>query len=176
MRLLYIVSMVAALASAPATAAAQAKKARPAQGHEEHERAEARERKDKAAAGRKIEITAGDDMKYSVTSIIAKPGETLHIVLENVGVVPKVAMAHNLIVLNAGVDGKEFSLEAMLARDTEYVPAARKADIVASTGLAGPGETVEVTFKAPAKVGAYPFVCTFPTHFSAGMKGELTVK
>jgi azurin len=56
------------------------------------------------------------------------------------------------------------------------VPAARKADVLASTALAGPGETVEVTFKVPAKAGAYPYLCTFPGHFAAGMKGEITVK
>ena len=28
------------------------------------------------------------------------------------------------------------------------------------------------TFKAPAKAGVYPYLCTFPGHFAAGMKGE----
>ena len=51
-----------------------------------------------------------------------------------------------------------------------------KASVLAMTGLAGPGETVQVTFKAPAKPGKYPFVCSFPGHYLSGMKGELTVK
>ncbi len=128
------------------------------------------------AAGRLVEITGGDDMKFSVTSIQAKPGETLHIVLKNVGAVPKIAMAHNFVALKAGVDAAKFSQDAMTARETDYVPAAGKADVLASTALAGPGETVEVTFKVPAKAGAYPYLCTFPGHFAAGMKGEITVK
>lgn len=128
------------------------------------------------AAGRTIEITGGDDMKFSTTAIDAKPGETLHIVLKGVGTVPKVAMAHNFVALKGGVDAAKFSQDAMTARDTDYIPAARKADILASTKLVGPGETAEVTFKAPAKAGAYPYLCTFPGHFAAGMKGEITVK
>jgi azurin len=129
-----------------------------------------------AGAGRLVEITGGDDMKYSVTSIAAKPGETLHIVLKNTGTIPKIAMAHNFVALNAGVDAAKFSQDAMTARDTDYVPAARKADVLASTTLAGPGETVEVTVKVPAKAGTYPYLCTFPGHFAAGMKGDIVVK
>ena len=128
------------------------------------------------ASGRTIEITGGDDMKFSLTSIQAKPGETLHIVLKTVGKIPKVAMAHNFVQLKLGVDAAKFSQDAMTARDTEYVPASRKADILAATALAGPGETVEVTFKAPAKAGSYPYVCSFPGHFAAGMRGDLIVK
>jgi azurin len=48
-------------------------------------------------------------------------------------------------------------------------------DVIAHTGLVGPGETVEVTFKAPA-AGTYTFLCSFPGHFAAGMKGTLVVK
>jgi azurin len=51
-----------------------------------------------------------------------------------------------------------------------------KASVLASTPLAGPGETVEVTFKAPTAAGEYTFLCSFPGHFLSGMKGALTVK
>ena len=51
-----------------------------------------------------------------------------------------------------------------------------KAEVVAATALAGPGETVDVTFKVPAAAGSYPFICSFPGHFTAGMKGTLVVK
>jgi uncharacterized cupredoxin-like copper-binding protein len=42
--------------------------------------------------------------------------------------------------------------------------------------LAGPGETVQVFFTAPAKPGRYPFVCTFAGHYQLGMKGTLIVR
>ena len=129
-----------------------------------------------AKGGRTIELTGGDDMKYNLTKIEAKPGETLHVVLKSVGNIPKIAMAHNFVVLALGTDATEFIKASMNARDTDYVPADLKAKVVASTKLAGPTETVEVTFKVPAKAGTYPYMCTFPGHYAAGMKGDLVVK
>jgi azurin len=129
-----------------------------------------------SAAARTIQLTGDDKMKYDVTELTAKPGETLHIVLKNVGTMPKMAMAHNFVLLKAGTDTVEFTKAAFNARDTDFVPAAMKDAVIASTGLAGPGETVEVTFKVPAKAGTYAFVCSFPGHFALGMRGTLIVK
>lgn len=126
--------------------------------------------------GRAVNLTGGDDMKYNQTTIEAKPGEMIHVVLKNVGTIPKIAMAHNFVLLVLGADVNEFTKAAMAAQATDYVPADQKAKVVASTKLAGPGETVEVSFKAPAKAGSYPYLCTFPGHFAAGMKGTLVVK
>jgi azurin len=125
---------------------------------------------------RTINLTAGDDMKYSMPAIQAKPGESLHIVLKSTGTVPKMAMAHNFVLLKATTKVDAFATAAMSAQATGYIPAQLKAEILAQTTLAGPGETVEVTFTAPKAPGAYPFVCTFPGHFQSGMKGTLTVK
>src|SRR4051812_13691990 len=113
-------------------------------------------------AARTVELTGGDDMKFNVTTIAAKPGETIRVVLKNVGTVPKIAMAHNFVAMKAAGDPTAFIQAAMTARDTDFIPAAMQAQVLASTKLAGPGETVEVTFKAPAKAGSYPYMCTFP--------------
>jgi azurin len=129
-----------------------------------------------AGAARTIEMTGGDDMKFNVTELTAKPGETLRIQLKNIGTLPKMAMAHNVVVLKPTTKVVEFANAAAMARDTEFVPAAMKADVVAATAMAGPGETVEVTFKVPTTAGSYPFICSFPGHFTAGMKGTLAVK
>jgi azurin len=126
--------------------------------------------------GRTVELTGGDDMKYNMTTINAKPGETLHVVMRSTGTIPKIAMAHNFVLLKLGTDVDAFLKSAMNARDTDYVPAEQKADVIASTKLAGPGETMEVTFKVPAKAGSYPYMCTFPGHYTAGMKGQLVVQ
>ena len=129
-----------------------------------------------AKGARTIELTGGDDMKYNLTKIEAKPGETLHVVLKSTGTIPKMAMAHNFVLLKLGTDAVEFNKASMMASATDYVPQDLKAQIVGATKLAGPGESVEVTFKVPAKAGSYPYMCTFPGHFAAGMKGELVVK
>ncbi len=128
-----------------------------------------------AAEPRTIEITANDQMKFSVTSIQAKPGETLKIVLKNIGTLPKDAMGHNLVVLKAGSDAAAFSNAAVAAKATEYVPAALKGQVVAATKLLGPKQNDEITFKVET-AGEYPFLCSFPAHYVVGMKGVISVK
>ena len=128
------------------------------------------------AAPRVIKIVGTDDMKYSVVKIDAKPGEEIKIVLTGQGALPKESMAHNFVLLAPGVNLDEFSMQAIMARATNYVPKNAGDKILASTGLAGAGETVEVTFKAPTAPGTYTYICTFPGHYAAGMKGILTVK
>jgi azurin len=133
------------------------------------------------SGARTITITATESPtpKFDVTKITAKPGETLHIVLKAVGTMPKMAMSHNWVLLKAGTTEKQesdFASEAALAAQTAYIPAAKKAMVVAHTPTAvGAGETTEVTFKVPAAAGTYPFLCSFPGHYAMGMKGTLTV-
>ena len=130
-----------------------------------------------AAKGvRTVEIIGTEDMKFSLTTITAKPGEQLRVRLVVKGAMPKVAMAHNFVLLNKGASPVDFVSAAVMASATAYIPDAKKADVVASTGLAGAGETVEVVFKVPAAAGDYPYLCSFPGHFQAGMRGTLTVK
>ena len=88
------------------------------------------------------------------------------------GTLPKVAMAHNVVVLKAGAKQIDFANAAAMASATDYIPPDMKDQVLAATALAGPGETVEVTFKVPAAPGSYPFICTFPGHFAAGMRGH----
>ncbi len=129
-----------------------------------------------AKAARTIEITGGDTMKFDKTTIAARPGETLHVVLKNTGTMPKAAAAHNFVVLKPGTDPVAFNTAAFNARETDFIPPDMKAAVIANTGLAGPGETVETTFKVPAKPGRYPYLCSFPGHFALGMRGMLVVK
>jgi len=130
-----------------------------------------------AGQGRLIEIGATDLMKFTVTTITAKPGEMLHVRLKGTGTQPKAAMAHNFVLLNSGVDAMAFSMDAMSASTSGYIPPAKAAQVIAHTPkMIGPGETSDVTFAAPTKPGAYTYICSFPAHFMAGMKGTLTVK
>jgi azurin len=129
-----------------------------------------------AAKGvRTIEIVGTDDMKYSVANIEAKAGEQIRIRLTSKGAMPKIAMAHNFVLLAKAADTLKFVNASAMARATDFVPPDMKAQVLAQTTLAGAGETVEVTFKVPA-AGTYTYLCTFPGHFQAGMRGTLTVK
>lgn len=130
-----------------------------------------------AAAGpRVIEITAGDTMKFNLSTIEAKPGEELKVVLTNIGTQPKEVMGHNWVLLKAGTDIAAFDAAAVTAKATDYVPPALKDQVIAHTALLGPRKSDEVVFKAPDQPGEYPFLCSFPAHFQIGMKGVLIVR
>jgi azurin len=158
-----------AVAQTPATTTAPAKKA-PATTSAKKAPATA------SKAARTVELTAGDTMKYDKAEIPARPGETLHVVLKNTGAMPKIAAAHNFVVLKLGTDQAAFNTAAFNARETDFIPPDMKSAVIANTPLAGPGETVETTFKVPAKAGQYPYLCSFPGHFALGMRGTLIVK
>jgi azurin len=132
----------------------------------------------KAGAGavRTVEIAGTDDMKYSVTTIAAKRGEQLRIRLTSKGTMPKIAMAHNFVLLKLGTSQVKFVQAGATARATDFIAPEVKDQVIAATALAGNGETVEVTFKVPNVAGSYPYLCTFPGHFQAGMRGTLEVK
>ena len=127
-----------------------------------------------AAAPREIEITANDQMKFSLAAIEAKAGEQLKVTLKNIGTLPKEAMGHNWVLLKPGTDLNAFAMAAMTAKDSDYVPAAHKDKVVASIKVLGPKQSADATFSLTAP-GEYPFICSFPGHYML-MKGTITVK
>jgi azurin len=130
--------------------------------------------------GRIVNITVGDPvndrMEYSVKRIVAKPGERIRVRLSNIGVTPKIVMAHNFVLLKAGVDPKAFTDVAANARATDFIAPAQRSQIIASSPMLGPGERAEVVFTAPTQPGKYSYVCSFAGHYAAGMWGELVVQ
>ena len=124
---------------------------------------------------RTVTIVGNDEMKYNLTTIEARAGKTLRIRLVVRGVIPKVAMAHNVVVLKLGTNIDKLLKEGAAHRDNDFIPPSMNTAVIAKTPFAGPGETVQVTFTVPTKPGRYPFLCTFAGHYQAGMKGTLIV-
>jgi azurin len=123
-----------------------------------------------------IELSGNDSMKFNVASFSVKAGEVVHVSLSNVGTLPKAVMGHNWILLKAGKDGAAYASAAANAKDENYEPKALASDVIASIGLLGARQNGEVTFTAPAVSGNYVYLCSFPGHFQAGMRGVMTVK
>ena len=123
-------------------------------------------------------ITTGEKMGDYVLlkTITAAPGEELRIRLITESDLPASAMAHNFVLLTMNADAAAFANAAAKARDNEYIPTDMEDQIIAHTDLAAGGETVEVTFTAPEETGEYEYICSFPGHYSGGMKGMLNVK
>ena len=91
-------------------------------------------------------------------------------ILKNEGV--DQAMIHNILFVNFG-KRKDLALLANEAGpDNEFIPSSP--DLIAASGLALPGETITLEFKAPEK-GNYEFFCSYPGH-AGMMKGYLFVK
>ena len=58
-------------------------------------------------SARTIQIEGTEQMKYSLTTITARPNERLHIVLKAIGTMPKMAMAHNFVLLTKDASALE---------------------------------------------------------------------
>lgn len=129
-----------------------------------------------AADNLNVSISAFDTMKFSVTKIQAAPNQKITVELKNEGNLPKETMGHNWILLKAGSDPVAYATAAIKARAQDYQPASLAGEVIAATRLIGPKETARVSFTAPSAPGSYPFLCSFPGHCQAGMKGVLIVK
>jgi azurin len=128
-----------------------------------------------AAQTRTVELVATDNMRFGTSTIDARPGESLRVVVRASGQMPKIAMAHNFVLLQPGTDPASFANEGAMHRAADFIAPGLADRVIAKTPMAGAGETVEVTFTAPGP-GTYPFVCTFPGHTVAGMTGTLVVR
>ncbi len=130
----------------------------------------------RAAGDEPIDISATDQMKFDVTDISGKVGQKLTIMLTNDGSLPKAAMAHNLCILKPGTDVMTFVGAASKRAVDDYVPNDEQAaNLIVHTKLLGPGEDDTISF-TPTAAGVYEYVCTFPAHAAAGMRGKITVK
>ena len=110
------------------------------------------------------------DMKFDIENIQVNNDSWVRIILINEG--EQIAMKHNIVFVNYG-SRKEVATQAINAGpNMKYVP--NNVNIIASSDLAEPGETVILEFKAPRK-GNYEYVCTYPGH-SESMRGYFIVK
>lgn len=130
-----------------------------------------------------IELTGNDQMQYDKNTLTVPAGAEVTVKVKNIGTMAKEMMAHNFVLLVSGVTAQEFGTACAVKEngataENSYIPTAENlvAQIVAYTpGQAGPGETVEVTFTAPASPGSHEYLCTFPGHWAV-MRGVLTVQ
>ena len=116
--------------------------------------------------------TIREAMKYDLKEFTVKPGQSVEIIIENPD-----AMQHNLVITKPGSLEKVGRAGDAMMKDEKgaeknYVPAL--AEVLYSTPLVNPGQSYKLKFKAPAAAGNYPYVCTFPGHWSL-MNGVMKV-
>ncbi len=123
-----------------------------------------------------VEITADDKMRFNIESFAVPVGGPVKLKLVNLGKMPKATMGHNLVILGADINVNTFATDAASSRDNDYIPLQYSGGIIAATKLLGPGESDTVEFTAPEVAGDYNFLCSFPAHIYAGMRGVMTVE
>ncbi|MDO8991568.1 MAG: plastocyanin/azurin family copper-binding protein, partial [Daejeonella sp.] len=116
--------------------------------------------------------TLSGKMAYDKLVINIQPGSLVSLIFKNPDEMP-----HNVVIIKPGsseIVGK--AADAMASRKDAYaknfVPAIP--EVLYSSPLVATGETFRLDFKAPAKSGEYPFICTFPGHWRI-MKGVIRV-
>lgn len=121
--------------------------------------------------------TGGSDMML-LESISVEPGEEIRIRLYTESDMPASSMAHNFVLLAMNADVDAFADAASSATDNDYIPEDEEYQdqILEYTDLAAGGETVEIVFEAPEEEGDYEYICSFPGHYAANMKGILKVE
>lgn len=123
-----------------------------------------------------VEMTGNDQMKYNLETFTVPAGSPVKVIFKNIGKMPKAAMGHNVVFLEAGADANAFAAEAASARENDYIPEQLTDQILIHTKLLGPGETDTIEFTAPGTPGEYRFICSFPAHLYAGMAGTMVVE
>ncbi|MBO9151803.1 PVC-type heme-binding CxxCH protein [Chitinophaga sp. GCM10012297] len=114
-----------------------------------------------------------NEMKYDLKNFTVKAGTPVEIIFENPDF-----MQHNLVIVQQGALETVGRSADKLAADPngaemQYVPS--MPEVLFSTRLVNPQESVSLHFTAPAQAGDYPFVCTFPGHWRI-MNGVMKVE
>lgn len=122
-----------------------------------------------------ITINGDDRMRFDITSFNVKAGDSISLTFVNTGTFPKLAMGHNLVILDKDVVPNTFAAASIKHFANEYIAPEYAGQIIAATKVLGPGEREVLNFTAPAEPGEYPFVCSFPGHTQAGMRGVMIV-
>ncbi len=115
---------------------------------------------DPAKVSRTIEVTMGDDMRFTPSLIKVKAGETVRFFVRNTGKIP-----HEMVI-GSMAELKEHS--AMMRK----MPKMKHAD--PNMVSLAPGQRGGIVWQFD-KAGTVDFACLVPGHLEAGMVGKISV-
>ena len=113
-------------------------------------------------------------MLFDVESIEAKRNQPIRLEFLNPDATP-----HNLVLVQpgsleeVGKAANQMAADPVAAKSGQFIPQSKK--IIAHTRMLKQGESEFLRFKAPSRPGEYPYLCTFPGHWTI-MRGKLIVK
>lgn len=116
---------------------------------------------------------AGEEIRYDVTALTLKAGDTVTFQFTNKGEQP-----HEFTIGDAAYQEAAMQMMAMMTEMGMDMTAPEHEAVHAKAGntvIVKPGETKSVTWKF-TKPGEFLFACNFVGHSEAGMLGNITVK
>ena len=132
--------------------------------------------KDESAVSRNSKVikigVIKNEMEYDLKTFTVEAGTTVEIVFENLDF-----MQHNFVVGKSGAlktigEAADKLASSPRGAEMQYVPDIP--EVLFATKLVDPQKTERLTFTVPETPGDYPYVCTFPGHWSI-MNGVMKV-
>lgn len=127
------------------------------------------------AGGNVTKLSLGckeNELAFDHATLTAPAGATLELTFHNYSN----HLQHNWVLANGGDEAAMAIYDAAIAAGVkqDWLPP-ESAQIIAYTPLVDSGKRATITFQTPPQIGEYSYLCTFPGHFLAGMKGTLTL-
>jgi azurin len=120
-----------------------------------------------------LEISCdGNNLTYDKATLTAPAGELVELNFHNVST----TFQHNWVLVEGGEAAAEQVNQAAIAAgaDADFLPPDMP-QILAHTKLTSTGESDTIRFTTPSDPGEYLYLCTFPGHYLAGMRGTFVV-
>ena len=126
------------------------------------------------AAIERIELDAIAGLQYAQKELRVKPGSKVALTFRNLDP----SMPHNVAIvqpdrLTAIMDASMKLASSPKGVAQHYVP--NDKGVIAMSPILQSGNSYVIYFRAPRKLGTYPFLCTFPGHWHV-MQGKLIIK
>ncbi len=122
----------------------------------------------------RIELDAIAGLQYAQKELRVKPGSKVALTFRNLDP----SMPHNVAIvqpdrLTAIMDASMKLASSPKGVTQHYVP--NDKGVIAMSPILQSGNSYVIYFRAPRKLGTYPFLCTFPGHWQV-MQGKLIIK
>lgn len=121
--------------------------------------------------GLDVSVT-GNNLAFDKATLYANAGSSATLTLHNMATAA--ALQHNWVLVKKGTEDNVVNAGASAGPNAAYLPTGN-ANVIVHTKLVDGGKADSLSFTVPA-AGAYTYLCSFPGHYAAGMKGEFTSK
>ena len=116
--------------------------------------------------------TQGNQLAFDTSTLRAQGNSSIKLTLKN----NSTNFEHNWVLVSGDTDIADQVYQAALAAgdNRDFLPD-EMSTVLTHTEMVAAGQQETIVFTAPAAPGSYTFLCTFPGHYLAGMKGTLIV-